>query len=69
MQSLIPRIVIGASVGYLVGLFFTALSEGDGAAGAIAINYAAAFETSYPLSELNRPMLVCVAVGSVMGWA
>ena len=69
MQSLIPRIVIGAGVGYFVGLFFTALSAGDGAAGPIAINYAAVFENSYTLSGLNRPMLACVAVGSVMGWA
>lgn len=70
MQSLIPRIVIGAGAGYLLGLFFFALNTSTlGASSTILLDAAAIFEATYPLSGLNRPMLACVAVGSVMGWA
>lgn len=63
------RIIIGAGTGYLLGLFFVALTTSGDSGSALMLNKAAIFDATYPLNGLNQQMLICVAVGAVMGWA
>lgn len=57
-----PRIIVGAGAGYLLGLFFVAISTA-GQGDTYTLAWAALFK-SY-----SGYMLACVAVGAVMGWA
>tara|TARA_R110000744_G_scaffold32513_1_gene76117 strand:+ start:181 stop:396 length:216 start_codon:yes stop_codon:yes gene_type:complete len=56
------RIIIGVGAGYLLGLFFVAIST-VGRGGTFTLVLAALFKQN------SGYMLACVAVGAVMGWA
>ena len=64
------RIIIGAGAGYLLGLFFFALSQSGIRGSGSQLNGFAKFQSApmYPF-EFNYFLLACVAVGGVMGWA
>lgn len=57
------RIIIVASAGYFLGLFFTAIAASGVTFGDVRLDNAAKLQNFDPL------MLACVAVGAVMGWA
>lgn len=64
------RIIIGAGTGYLLGLFFVALTTSGGTGSTVYLEAAAIFvDMGLYNRNPHKLMLACVAVGAVMGWA
>ena len=63
------RMIIGAGAGYLLGLYFVALTTSGDNGSTVFLNYAAIFKPTDSYLTANYVMLTCVAVGAVMGWA
>ena len=61
--------IIGAGAGYLLGLYFVALTTSGDSGSTMFLNYAAIFKPTGAFGTASYVMLTCVAVGAIMGLA